>query len=108
MSVIYQGDQYYLPIKITQNGVVIGEDSVSKVRIGVANFVNKYPDGDLLFSGDYWLFPLTEEMTYTLRAGITEVQAQVVFPDDKIISSMVVNADIGESLLKGAWNNGNG
>lgn len=103
MAIIYQGDQYALPIKIKQGDTVISDEMVEKLRIGVDQFVDKYPDGGITYDNGYWLFPLTEEMTYQLLGGEGEIQAQVLFPNDVIISSVVYNGSIGQSLLRGVW-----
>ncbi len=103
MAIIYQGDQNLLPIKIKKGDTVISADMVDKVRIGVGQFTDKYPDGDIAYDNGYWLFPLTEEKTYQLLAGKSKIQAQVNFPGNVIISSVVYDGNIGQSLLKGVW-----
>lgn len=103
VAIIYQGDQYLLPIKIKQGDTVISDEMVEKVRIGIGPFKDLYPDGGITYADGYWLFPLTETMTYDLLAGENKLQAQVNFPGNVVISSVVYEGEIGQSLLRGVW-----
>lgn len=77
MPVIYQGDQYYIPIKITRNGVAVTPENADEINVSIGGHVQSYPDGDLTFDGSgMWLFALKADMSSAL-IGLTPYQVQV-------------------------------
>ena len=61
--VIYQGDQYELPIIIKRKNLDIVPDDVEDVIIAVNNVAKSYKKNEIRFHDGKWLFPLTKEST---------------------------------------------
>jgi hypothetical protein len=118
-----QGDQYALPVKITDaNGVVISPDNCYDVKIQVGDLEEKswrageiYPqmietdeladlrslrdgENEEEFSG-FWCYPLSQTETMGLESA-TQVQAQVKFEDGTIVGTPVQKLRVGQSIIQ--------
>lgn len=101
MSTIYQADQYYIPFLVEQDGKVITPDDVDGIRISLGGIIKSYPDGDLLFVDDEWLFKL-EAKNSQMMIGEIPCQIEVKKGTDRQ-HSPVFSVDVKKSVLKGAW-----
>ena len=108
---LYQGDQYYLPIVVrdSDKNIIIPED-FQGMKVQIGNQVYKYPDDIIWDSVDqkYYL-PVTQDTTLELSRSYS-MQVQINFgpqsigTNDVIITSRVLTRTIGESIIKKKWN----
>ena len=86
LTVIRQGDQYKIPMTVSNNGTIITAANADAMRIMLGRFMAVYPDGELDFdnSTGKWLFPLTQQMSYALKSGAVFAQAQYKIGDSII------------------------
>lgn len=83
LTVIYQGDQYYLPIKlVSKKGNVITPENIDGLMIKIGNITKQISDGGLEFSGENWLFPLKQEETI---AWIGNIKCQAKYKQGNIV-----------------------
>ena len=96
LAVIQQGDQYFLPFKITADGTEITPDDVDSLIIKVGGSVNIYPNGELQYDNE-WLFPLEREIT--LHWG-SKVSCQASYKkDNEIRSTRVYTVRVNNSII---------
>lgn len=69
--VIFQGDQYSIPIKISHRGETITPNSVDDVVIAIGDIVRSYRENTLFYEDDKWLFPIYKEETMRLPENTT-------------------------------------
>jgi len=81
ISVIKQGDQYYLPFFIKDHGVEVTPDNSDDIRIKVGKIVKTLSSGDLVFINGRFLFPITQEQSLSWK-GDVRCQAQRKIGDD--------------------------
>lgn len=97
-TVIFQGDQYYIPFRIKRNGVVVTPDNVGEVKISLGGHIQKYP-GELVFDGfENWLYHLSADVSRSLT-GQTPAQVQTV-KDGVIQHSRKLFVDVDGSLFE--------
>lgn len=102
MSKLMQGDQYALPIAITQGETVITDANIDGLRVRFGRFEKRYP-GELTYSTTElaWMFPLTQSETLCM-AGQTPMQVEIII-GDSITRSNVMHVDAGYSIIKTKW-----
>lgn len=103
MSTIYQGDQYYIPFTVKQDGKVVTPADVDGLRAAVGGVIQTYPDGDLIFDEktENWMFRLKAEDSQRMTGN---VPCQFEFKkgaDRQHGDVFYVNAK--QSILKGEW-----
>lgn len=98
---IYQGDQYLIPITVTKQGVPITPSDIDGIKIKIGKFLEKYPEGNLIFSEGQWFFPLTQEQSLSFNHSV-DVQVQTLIGNE-IKGSGVAKVDIGNSIIKDEW-----
>ncbi len=102
MTVIHQGDQYYLPFRITHNGDIVTPESVTSVRIAVGDEVQEYPK-KLSWNEENsaFLFLLKSDFTKKLN-GVVECQVEIKKGDAKVHSD-TFSIKIAKSILVEDW-----
>lgn len=96
IAIIQQGAQYYLPFKISHNGVITSPENVDDVKIKVAGLEKRFSKCELEYSDDMWLFPICQEFSLKL-AGIVSCQVSIRCGDNIYPSktyTILVNASI--------------
>lgn len=109
-TVIIQGDQYYIPIIITQGETEITDQNVNDVKIKVDAITKKASDGDISYSAytygaeerHAWLFPVTQLQTLSWKAGVIPIQVQIK-DGDAIIGSEVQQIPVDFSIIGDEW-----
>ena len=65
-----QGDSYNQGIEILDDtGAVVLPEAVSDVEIAIGHIKKTYAKGEIKFGEGVWLFPLTQEESFSLPAG---------------------------------------
>jgi hypothetical protein len=96
-TVIFQGDQYYIPFRIKRNGVVVTPDNMDEVKISFGGHIQKHP-GELTFDGfENWLYHLSADVSRSL-SGQAPVQVQTV-KDGVVQHSSKTFVDVDGSLF---------
>ena len=80
--VIYQGNTYNLPLKLTMKGAAIVDTDVKTVEFSLGELVKTYPE-QATFDGEKFILPLTQEETFALQKD-TSFQIRVHFVDDSV------------------------
>lgn len=99
---IHQSDQYRLAFNVTSDGVLITPDNVDAIRIAVGHVVHEYPNGDLTYKEERWMFPLTSSQTAIMN-GDTSCQVEVKLNGTRNHSE-VFKINVKKSILRGGWN----
>lgn len=104
---IQQGDQYYLPVVITQGGTTITPDNVDDVKIKFGSLVLQYSEGDIEYdlydsTNKGWLFPLTQELTLALENPSVPMQVQIR-QGTNVFGSDVETVPIDFSIITEEW-----
>ena len=97
IAVIHQGDQYYLPITITNDNILITPDNIDDIRIKVGGVIKKYSNNTLLFENETWLFPITQKNSLKWK-GPTDCQIQYK-QNDNIITSDIYTIIVDSSMF---------
>ena len=101
--VMLQGNTYWLAVRVEDcGGKVVGGDRVARGRFEVGGIVKYYGEGGEVVWDEQvgaFLFPLSEEETFTLSGGI-EYQARVVLEDGTVCGSVPEEYYVYESLSK--------
>lgn len=78
--IIMQGDAYYVPIDIEQDGVTLTPEMISDIEISVGSIIRKtYSGGDVQYSDGQWYFRLSQTDTLDLESGVHYVQTRVKY-----------------------------
>ena len=80
---IYQGDQYNIPIEVTQDGEKQGAETVQKLEVIFAGLRKEYP-GDVTATGDGFHFPLSQEETMSLAENRYNLSVRPMFTDNTV------------------------
>lgn len=90
MLVMHQGDQYYLPVIITTDGIVVTPGMVDDVKVKVESYIKSYSDNELEFSVSMncWLYPLTAEESRSFMRNRVDVQVAVRIADSYAYSAV--------------------
>ena len=97
---IYQGDQYNIPIEVTQDGEKQGAETVQKLEVIFAGLRKEYP-GDVTATGDGFHFPLSQEETLALARGNYDLSVRIRFNDETVVGWLSAgNVNVRE--IKGA------
>jgi hypothetical protein len=98
-TIIYQGDQYYIPLTVRQNGVVLTPENVDGIKVSIGGNVQEHP-GELGFDGnECWLFNLTADMS---KSMVGQVPGQIQINKGAVIQhSPKFVVEVDGSLFKG-------
>lgn len=104
LTVIRQGDQYMIPMTVSNNGTIMTPDIVDGMRIMIGKYMEVYPGGELDFDSDTdkWLFPLTEKMSYALKSGTVTAQAQFKIADS-VIGTEKIEIAVEDTAFPHEW-----
>lgn len=80
--VIYQGDQYELPITVKRGDSIITPQDVDDLVIAVNDVAKSYSNNEIRFYDGKWLFPLSKEDTL---AFVSDVKYQVELHKNGVI-----------------------
>lgn len=97
--VIYQGNTYKLPIKLSINGKIIAAEDVKKVEFAIGEVVKTYPD-QATHNGENFICPLTQEDTFSLKKGKTDFQVRVQFSDESVKCTGTRAVTVCEAISK--------
>ena len=100
---IYQGDQYALPVQIVLGEEPLTPQDCDDLKIQLGHLCRTYSMGELRYDQDLscWLFPLTKEQTHSLRVGRQQLQVMVQRGQDQYISK-TQTLFVGASLFEEA------
>ena len=105
VNIIHNGDQYYIPVKIKKDGVVVTSADVADVRIQIGTTMQSYGANELTFDSatNSWLFHLTEEISRGLnresqfQVGIKAAsETEWYYSDTSVIT-------VGASAIRDRW-----
>lgn len=78
--IIMQGDAYYVPIDIKQDGVVLTPEMIDTVEVSASSSVRKTnSDGGVVYQNGRWYFRLSQNDTLNLEPGAHYVQTRVKY-----------------------------
>ena len=100
---ICQGDQYLIKIHLVDTtDTTIPPTAVEIIEITVGNTTKRYPDGDITYDNESerWLYPLTQEETFALRAMPRKAQLRAKTVDGNVYNANLGTINVDESLSK--------
>lgn len=95
--VIMQGDQYAIPVGITdKNNAPVPPDAIAEVEMVVGTLRKTLTAGEITYSEEQeaYLFPVTQEESFGLRAQPVPVQIRV-----KTTSGDVTGENLGRVII---------
>lgn len=96
-----QGDSYGIPVKILKaDGGVIKPSDVSDVEISIGSIRKTYKSGDLSFAEDNWVFPITQQETYSLPSAYVPAQVRIKLPNGDVDGVSLGSIRVQESTSK--------
>lgn len=107
ISIIQQGDQYYIPVTIKLEDEPVTPDNVDDVRIQIGRFMKSYSAESVSYDSEngVWLYPVTEMETRTML-GETSFQVGIKVSgedSDEFIYSPVATVVVSKSIIKESW-----
>lgn len=73
-----QGDAYSLGIEIRNNaGSIVTPDDILDIEITIAGIRKTFSDGNVTYYNEMWLFPLSQEETFSIRPMAVKAQVRV-------------------------------
>ena len=95
-----QGDSYGIPVEIRNSkGEVVTAADVSDVEIVVGGLRKSYKKGEVKYSDNKFIFPLTQEETFRF-SGSVKAQVRVVWPSGDVDGVFLGNVEVATSLSK--------
>ena len=101
MNTIMQGDQYILPIMLTDSaGNVVTADDVEDVEITIGGIIKTYAKDEILWDGEsYWGFPMSQDESFAFPPRI-KCQARAKFNGGDIIGVAITTLSVVASESK--------
>ena len=101
---IHKGEQYEIPFAIKVGDDDVTPENVSGVRIQIGDLMCEYQKGQLQFDsvGGTWMYPLTEEQSYQMYAGVMPAQVALKYGDD-IVMSDIITVSVRDSIIQKRW-----
>lgn len=99
---MFQGDQYPVPVYITDKGTYLDLDNVVKVEITLHNITKLYPD-EVVYDNETgaFLMPISQAESFSLPTKKRlYAQSRIVYNDGTIYATDRLDFFIGESLSK--------
>lgn len=93
------GDQYGIPFHIYRDGQTVTEDEIEVVEFSISNLRKVYPQEVRYVEGDF-LFPITQQETFSLGSGKKHTQARVKFVDGSVVGVDFGYIDVSASISK--------
>ena len=93
-----QGDACFLGIRILNNALqaVVPED-VKDVAITVGALTKRYSLDQVAFRGGLWLFPLTQEESFSFFPGAVKAQVRIVWANGVVEGKPIHGLRFAES-----------
>ena len=80
-----QGDSYNLGIKLQDDtGAGILPEAVSDIEITIGHLTKTYAGGEIKYGENVWLFPLTQEESFSLTAGKPYGQVRIKWASGEV------------------------
>ena len=80
-----QGDSYNLGIEIQDDtGAVVLPEAVADIEIAIGHIKKTYADGEVKYGENVWLFPLTQEESFSLPAGKLYGQVRIKWASGEV------------------------
>ena len=98
-----QGDSYGLPIEIKNSGgTAVTPEDVSDVEIVIGHLIKTYKKNEIGFNADsgVWIFPLTQEETFSFPAMRVKGQARIAWASGGVEGVRLEHIDVSESYSK--------
>lgn len=98
-----QGDSYGLPIEIKKsNGTALTPEDVSDVEIVIGHLIKTHKRKEITFDADsgMWVFPLTQEETFSLPAMRVKGQARIAWASGGVEGVPLGYVNVSESYSK--------
>ena len=93
-----QGDCYNLGIEIIDDsGAAVTPQAVSDVEIALGNLKKTYKEGQLKYGEGVWLFPLSQEESFSLTAGKLYGQARIKWTSGEVDGCLLEALRLTES-----------
>ena len=98
---IMQGDAYDLGIEILDNeGNVVTPDAVADVEIVIGHLTKTYARDELKFGEGVWLFPLTQEESFSLMASRPKAQIRMKWKTGEVDGTKLDMSAVDESFSR--------
>ena len=96
-----QGDGYSLPIEILRpDGTVVTDAEVTDVEVSLGSVRKTLQQGEVTFSDGKWLFPVTQQETFSLEAQRQRCQVRVLWNDGSVEGVSLGEILVTESLSR--------
>ena len=96
-----QGDSYNLGIKILNNaGSLVTPDDILDVEIAIGNLIKTYRDGLVTYRDGLWMFPLSQQETFSFWPSSVKSQVRVFWPNGVVEGKPLYGVRIDESISK--------
>ncbi len=97
---IMQGDQYALVFAGTENGEPLNTTEIEKIEFSVGTLRKCWPEDVAQDEEGNFLFPLTQEETFSVRTGLVHVQIRVKYAGGG--EPKVIGVDLGDLRIAGS------
>lgn len=99
---IMEGDQYGIGIRITDkcSHNLITDQDVSDVEITIGKYTKTYASGEVTYSDERFIFPLTQEESFDFDSKSVAAQVRVKFIGGDIIGEAFDRIDVKSSKSK--------
>ena len=96
-----QGDSYNLGVEILDDtGALVLPEAVSDIEIAIGHIKKTYANGEIKYGENVWLFPLTQEESFTLPAGKLYGQVRIKWASGEVNGCKLEIPRLDESRSK--------
>lgn len=96
-----QGDAYSLGIEIRNNaGSIVTPEDVLEVEITIGGIRKTYSGGDVTYYSEKWLFPMSQEESFSIRPMAMNAQVRVVWRNGAVEGRRLHGVIMEESRSK--------
>lgn len=101
MIEIMEGDQYGIGIRITDKcGHLITDTDVEDVEVCIGKYIKTYANNEVTYEDDHFVYPLTQEESFSFNSKSIVCQIRVKFPGGDVIGEAFDRIDIKSSKSK--------
>ena len=95
-----QGDSYNLGIEILDGDKQVLPADVADVEIVIGHLKKTYAKGEVTYGGDAWMFPLTQEDSFSLLPSKPKCQVRIKWASGEVTGAKFDISSVDESRSK--------
>lgn len=96
-----QGDSYGIPVEIKRgDGAAVTNADILDVEVVIGSLRKTYRNGDIAYTNGKWIFPLTQEESFSFPSGEVKAQVRVKWRNGEVVGCSLGRVTVNYSRSK--------